>query len=986
MLPTLPSVPRQTKRSPQSLARGQPSGSQTARVPRAPLSPSEKPNCPPTPSSTPHAPALPQRDHLDDWVAEQMLWDARQSVVHDPSSPGAEAGGVCGLRHFEKALTKALAASGANPDLLSLDERWERAAGMLDTVGRLNTVWGNADCVKTRTEVSKLLLKADPQDPQKESAAVVCAALCQLMDALCAFAPSLAGLGRVTLRRLLALVFVNPPPLPTSSWFSGSTPLAAFSGTKTWRSLLGDGGYVQSTLGSHQNLKAAARSGSLGNSSMAETALRNMPVHDRKREYLQSCGVTSLLEEAIDLLAQAEASDVSGFLATHFADRHAAVRVDPAATRVVIADQATAYLARTQALQDAEARKNFAMAIIPQLQYASPFGFFANERPGSARKFRFQAGSLYHNQMYPVQKRLAWVFLDQIGRIHPKPGHSNSTRSWDRSPNQDLLYHVPVIHMRAPVGDWPDDEREYVINAATIDSTTENVIDDELFSEHFPNGTGPSAERIYGGGEFRITRREIRSLEASTRLVTTGSLPARFFTELAGFTSSTRWAKYFSIFRSTPLTSVGTGSTSTALKEMYADRYDKELLAASTPLSERDRLREMVREATEAEKQKLYPRLGDKEHEVHQHRLWRDNAKSARDLLDDPVEIDELYQSFTRWLDNVQKNARDYGFESKSAAQQACSLSLVELATQVCLSQRGYFFVDGRNGNQNQIVSRPPEPVVFLSATGIDFNTPSTTILEATKYFRRPKGNETDSLPAYKGWRGFQDGAEERLVERVKQLYLTIFMSAQEHRVRNPSMLAMGLGAFLLNIHPADRQKVREAYFRAQFELLAQKDWGFEIYYLNAADHNQTAREVLESGVRDGHFNSPREGRFLRCTVVIHSRDAKFLAVELSKSRMGAAVINPSDCAGLMQGIVGNHWETGRSGYYGGEEDWAATGTGLLAHCGVSDTIRNIGRCIYVDATTQKLARPMRPPDLSKEKGLRGTKLPAVTVGSPTHK
>eukprot|EP01065_Artemidia_motanka_P022316 TRINITY_DN26519_c0_g1_i1.p1 TRINITY_DN26519_c0_g1~~TRINITY_DN26519_c0_g1_i1.p1 ORF type:complete len:1051 (+),score=254.40 TRINITY_DN26519_c0_g1_i1:45-3197(+) len=851
-----------------------------------------------------------------------------------------------GLPRFDAALRRAL----NNLELDDLDAKWQAAAGLLERVEALSKAWGDKGCSKVLAEASTFLEKGQCQDELQAtlsdvSIAGACTSMCVLMDALTAGVPELTAVARQTVSRVLAAVYAAPPVVPPGGRLGGHDSWAPFDVfTKS-------GPWCQQTRDrTHEHRVSRGLLAPPVNSSTLQG-----------RQLLAAHGVSSLLEDAVAALLAAEPDDASQFLAGYFSGTHSAARLEVAESRVVVADESTAYLSRQTCLSTKESKMALTEGVMsPVLVTASRFGAFQNYNPKLGH--RFSAGSLHRRQMYAVQKRLAWCFLELIGRGPPPRGVRNGTRSWDRDLTADLLYHVPRISLRTDIEEWaPDDMREVVINAREVDRLSAQDCDDELLLEHHPDTMGPKAEDVYGPGEFRITRREIRRLEESTHVITSGKLTARFFCELARFTSDPSRVWFFSLFRSVPLLDVGASSTMLSLTRTYNERYEIEARLVSGLLEERGRFAQSVPEA-DRERSRFFDKLADKDHELHQRRLWRDNAKAYLTYLR-RSDVQIIASQFHTWLKGVLRCPRDYGFETRQQAQQAAAQSLAELATGMCLSQQGYFFVNGADGCQNQLCPRPPQAITFLSATGIDFNTPSTTVLEAQKYFKPDDGEANGDNAQFTGWRGFLDGAEHRLLERIKHLYITIFASCQLHRVRNPSMLAMGLGAFLMNVHSSDRGRVREIYFKAQFELLAEKDWGFQCYFLNAAQHNQTAREMLEQGMKNGAYNDPSKGRYLRCSVVIHSRDAKFVAVELSRNNMATGVLNPSDCAGLLLGVVGNHWETGRCGYYGGEEDFAATSTGLLAHSGISGTLTNIGRVQTADAPTQRLAQPLRNVD-----------------------
>eukprot|EP01062_Namystynia_karyoxenos_P012328 TRINITY_DN1442_c2_g1_i1.p1 TRINITY_DN1442_c2_g1~~TRINITY_DN1442_c2_g1_i1.p1 ORF type:complete len:1097 (+),score=303.99 TRINITY_DN1442_c2_g1_i1:82-3291(+) len=945
-----------------------------------------------------HSPSRSDREKarrsLEDWVQEQnQLQPPRPQPPPPPRPPGLSG---AGLKRFERALTRAVGQQRAQ----CLDGQWGAAASMLEQVTGIATVWGDAECESTRCAVAETL-GVDPSGPLSpktgpprltaltaEGVSATCVALGTLLDALCAFAPRLAGLARLTMRRVFAAVYVVPPDLPKAAKMGGDAnwdAAEALSKAQPWFASEAPG----CTTSRRESVAAFGHRASLPQRQVTQDVLMSglfSPVSTRgaarfpgqERRDIFS-GVNGLIEEAVSALVASGSQDPCRFFAEHFTDRHASSRVDLDSMCIPVTDTAAGYLSRPLALKEARQRAAYAASIVPYLTAASMFGRFDNSRPppedaepGSV--VSFNAASLHRRRAYPVQKRLAWTFLDQLGRIQVR---GNGTRSWDRDPKRDVVYHVPLVNLKVPISDWLDDDREIVLNAEKVDMHAGECADDDLYQKFFPGVPGPSALDIYGPGEFRMRRSEVRLLEQTTRVVMTGHLTSRFFCELAKLTTDPQYAQFFSIFRSIALGQMGRPSTVSHLASVYEAKYEAEAVKVAAAEEERaqlvgeicgvpsdlERTKSMDRSQI-LDKGQLLDRLGRHDWDLHQHRLWRDSAKASLDTLRRTKDTAAIAGKLQTWLHSVTRSFRDYGFESRVAAQHAISSSLVELATHVCLSQRGYFFVDGKDGAQNQLVQKPPEPVTFLCATGLDFNTPSTTMLEAQKYFRRATETDigaTSEARAMSGWKGLREGAEHVLIERIKQIYIAVFTSCQHHRVRNPSMLAMGCGAFLLNVSAADRQKVREVYFKAQFELLSQRDWGFETYYLNAADHTQLARDVLEAGVRSGDYNDPQQGRFLRCHVVVHNRDTKFLAVELSKHRMGAAVLNPSDCATLMQGVVGGRWETGRCGYYGGEEDTVATGTAILAHSGISNTLVNIGRCICVDQPTQRLAVAVRP-------------------------
>lgn len=109
------------------------------------------------------------------------------------------------------------------------------------------------------------------------------------------------------------------------------------------------------------------------------------------------------------------------------------------------------------------------------------------------------------------------------------------------------------------------------------------------------------------------------------------------------------------------------------------------------------------------------------------------------------------------------------------------------------------------------------------------------------------------------------------------------------------------------------------------------------------------ARTMVEEGLREGGpYNSPKDGYFLRCNIVLHLKDPKFLAHELSMlppsdPLSAPGFLNPADSQSSGIGTIGMYWEMGRGANYVGEEDWAATSTGVLGAYEISR--KAIGLC-----------------------------------------
>ena len=146
------------------------------------------------------------------------------------------------------------------------------------------------------------------------------------------------------------------------------------------------------------------------------------------------------------------------------------------------------------------------------------------------------------------------------------------------------------------------------------------------------------------------------------------------------------------------------------------------------------------------------------------------------------------------------------------------------------------------------------------------------------------------------------------------------------------SVLPLGLGVFTTNLQQKLKKELMEIYFKVQYELLAEHDWGFENYYINPQQFSPQARRLLDKGLHEGNdYNNYTDRLHLRCNIIFHNKDAKFLATQLASEGKAPSFLNPSDSQAVMQGFLGMYWEKGRSFNYVGEEDWAATSTGVLA-------------------------------------------------------
>ena len=234
--------------------------------------------------------------------------------------------------------------------------------------------------------------------------------------------------------------------------------------------------------------------------------------------------------------------------------------------------------------------------------------------------------------------------------------------------------------------------------------------------------------------------------------------------------------------------------------------------------------------------------------------------------------------------------------------------------------------LSGSGASQNQLCEKTPRPVTFLSAAGIDFCTDISTIIEGAKYFTEST-TWTYSDPLSTKFVAFQPHGEERLYKRVYELYRSIFRCAELQCVTHPCVLPMGLGVFLENVPAECKDAIKHAYFKAQIELLQERDWGFKVYIMNAG------APALVSFFKD--MLAKVDLSKLTCPIMLHTRDVKFVTVALAQQGVAAAYLNPSDAIAVLQGAIGYYWETGKGSCYVGEEDFVATSTAILSRTGV---------------------------------------------------
>ena len=531
---------------------------------------------------------------------------------------------------------------------------------------------------------------------------------------------------------------------------------------------------------------------------------------------------------------------------------------------------------------------------------ASPYDFdICVKKAGATDSETYSSAGEY--QAYPHRFRPAYTLLSKLGRSN------------EPTFTEELVRLVPNVVLTPPLSLARDDET-IIINAKEIQRIADSDAHFDAGSEwvNVPYPTDVNAEKVYGEKEFKISVREVKWLVQSTHVETTEDFDRKFLEALTalvrGHSQGLNEAKFqeqylkncafWALYRSVPLTQLGT-ETVPDLGEVMRQRkkFDDE----SKPYYVESRLQ------------------------------WE--AASRKAFTDMAEDVNEEVLS---WRRDVQSSTFEYGFPSSASAKAALEQSPAELCGSLCLSQQGYFLVEGcyneaaQSYSYCQLTEKTPVPVTFLSATGIDFSDDQVRMSEMPRYFKRISEDNEDPI-----FSGFLALGEYKLLQRMKGKYRSIFLSAKHHRARHPSMLPMGLGVFLRGIDSGDRERIWEVYLKSQFELLCEEEWGFHTYYLSVGPPGSPLRDLAER-VLEG---VQRTSGALRCNVLLHCCDAKFLAVEIAKKGLRSAILNPSDINTLLLGLAGGSWERGRYSYYSGEQDMCAHSTAVLAHANIVNSI-----------------------------------------------
>ena len=540
---------------------------------------------------------------------------------------------------------------------------------------------------------------------------------------------------------------------------------------------------------------------------------------------------------------------------------------------------------------------------------ASPYDFdLVVKRAGATPAQTFCNTGEKHTQ-YPVRLRPAYTLLSKLGR------------RTDPEARREFMRLAPNIVLEPSLMENRQEEVVVELSAAEIDKVAARDGSDPSV-DYMARASPPvSAAEVYGEKAFRITVRELKWLASSLHITTTDDFDVKFIKSLsgiilAGAQGCQRWGR----------------RTGAGVLDGQA-QYERNcvfwsFLRAVNVMCVSDVGKNLrLEEAMDLLESRTVKDL-DNRYFAESKTRWVEAATEAF-TGENMRRMGRVAVRIRDWRRDVQAATFAYGFPTSAAAKASLDQSLSELCGSLCVSQMGYFLVEGRYDTEkdahsySQLTEKTPLPVAFLSATGIDFSDKHTRQSELPKYFKHVGGGK---------YEGFLQLGELRLQHRLKDKYRSIFAAATHHGSRHLSMLPMGLGVFLHGMPPCDKQAIIVAYLRAQCELLCEEDWGFHTYYLSVGPPRSEMRRVAEAVLAE---TTARRGA-LRCNVLLHSCDAKYLAVELARRGQHAAVLNPSDPSTLLLGLAGSTWEVGRYHYYTGEQDMYAHSTAVLAHGNIS--------------------------------------------------
>ena len=489
----------------------------------------------------------------------------------------------------------------------------------------------------------------------------------------------------------------------------------------------------------------------------------------------------------------------------------------------------------------------------------------------------FDPTSIDPLRSYPVGMRLGGSLLAKLGRVPSR---------------METVAGIPSVALQPPLWQQADYVEEVVVAGRAKEEGEE---------------VGVSSADVFGGRSFVITPCELADMESTLRVtMNEEEIPRPFYALLtANFTANTPLAAHFSVRKSVPLGEMFSRSSDDALVQRAQTRHQNakrrlELLKeqASTPYSE------------EVWQQEQFVAHNKEVVQIVQ----RAATSAGRTLVHD----------FKAFLAEVRDDHVHFGFTSPQHVHEVLSKTMIELASTVCISQRGYLMVHGKHRQyRGQICPKTRRSITFIFATaGIDFCGADSTAVEAPKYFARSP--QPEGTPSHIGFENFVLGGEFEMRRRVRGIFEAIFESARIHGVKYLSVPSIGLGEYLANVNAADARRIAEIYYEEQCDLLCESNFGLQCCYLHTGD---AARFAIAHRVLAARRDSTTGQHYLRCSIVFHYKDVKCLAQTLAEEGHSAGVVICSDTEVLLQGCFGTFWEKGVCMEYAECEDAVCNAT-----------------------------------------------------------
>lgn len=269
-------------------------------------------------------------------------------------------------------------------------------------------------------------------------------------------------------------------------------------------------------------------------------------------------------------------------------------------------------------------------------------------------------------------------------------------------------------------------------------------------------------------------------------------------------------------------------------------------------------------------------------------------------------------------LSEWQDKAILLGFKDLEHFKQIASMPIMLISSNICHSQAVHFFVEEHihiSGGKKYSYNKMRDGALDDQQTSFVFSIPGINFAYS-------------SLDAYE----LRNNGMAKL--SMTNMWKNILSAAMSQKCEYLSIPPIGLGAFLPG-NSAEAEKIAELYFETLFELLSDPKYAgsFKEIFYNTGKYNQSCKKVLAK-YQDK----------ISCSVQVHSKDAKFLAINLSKAGFPCGLINPSD----MDVVLGKHdvGEYYKNGHYAMEEDIAATSTAFIGSAGISGVYKDESRIL----------------------------------------